>query len=69
MLLGFLFIVQSPRTCLTQDIYKQISCFDPNRFHEGSVTAEKMNYRIIAEAISDTDTTALQEEIVSFANS
>ena len=51
------------------DLYKQIACFDSSRFNEVKANPEKLDLRLISEAIPNIDTVALREELVSFASS
>ena len=50
------------------DLYKQISCFDPNRFQEVKTASGKIDLSKIEEAIPGIDSMELQEELVSFAS-
>ena len=49
-------------------LYKEIACFDPNRFEEVKTQPEMINLTTIAEALPEVDTISLKEELLSFAS-
>ena len=49
-------------------LYKEIACFDPNRFEEVKTQPEMINLTMIAEALPEVDTISLKEELLSFAS-
>ncbi|XP_068122030.1 zinc finger MYM-type protein 1-like [Hyperolius riggenbachi] len=51
------------------ELYKQISCFDPNRFDEILASSDKIQLNVISEAVPIIDPVALREELISFASS
>lgn len=51
-----------------EELYKQISCFEPNRFNEILASSQNVDLRIITSAIPEIDTLALREELLSFAS-
>lgn len=55
--------------CSHEKLYKQISCFDPNRFSEILASPQNIELGLIANAIPEIDIVALQDELISFASS
>jgi len=52
-----------------EKFYKQISCFDPNRFSEILAPPQNAELGLIANAVPEIDRVALQDELISFTSS
>ena len=52
-----------------EKLYKQIFCFDPNRFYEILASPQNAELSLIVNAVPDIDRMALQDELISFASS
>jgi len=52
-----------------EKLYKQISCFDPNRCFEILASPQNAELSLIANAVPEIDRVALQDELISFASS
>ena len=52
-----------------EKLYKQISCFDPNRFSEILASLQNVELSLIAKAVSEIDRVAQQDELISLASS
>ena len=49
-------------------LYKEIACFDPNRFEEVKTQPGMINLTTIADALPEVDMISLKEELLSFAS-
>ena len=58
----------SPRFSSHEKLYKQISCFDPNRFSEILAPQQNVELSLIANAVSEIDRVVQQDELISFAS-
>ena len=52
-----------------EKLYKQISCFAPNRFSEFLASPQNLELSLIANAVPEIDSVAIQKELISFASS
>ena len=51
-----------------EKLYKQISCFDPNRFSEILTSPPNVELSLIANTVSEIDRVALEDKLISFAS-
>ena len=48
-------------------LYRQISCFNPNRFYEILAYPQNVELSLIATTVPEIDKVALQDKLISFA--
>ena len=51
-----------------KDLYEEIACFDPQRFHEVNSSPQMINLTKLSKSLPEMDCVALKEELVSFAS-